>query len=184
VGTSLNQAELNTSVFTESGGTHTYGDLDGFNRPKRWNWERPGGAAGGFYNVAIAYDENSNPTSTVDDVHVRVGNGKHLFDVVYTLDALNRVIGADEGNKSGSSIEGGYRTRNELWNSLSLTGNWGNRKLDANGDGDFGDEEDRDEPLADQTFEKGVKESFDREDRAATGRRTSAAAPRGKRCAL
>jgi len=78
VGTSLNQAELNTSVFTESGGTHRYGDLDGFNRPTRWNWERPGGAAGGFYNVAIAYDENSNPTSTVDDVHVRLGNGKHL----------------------------------------------------------------------------------------------------------
>jgi len=168
VGTSLNQAELNTSVFTESGGTHTYGDLDQFNRPTRWNWERPGGAVGGFYNVAIAYDENSNPTSTVDDVHVRVGNGKHLFDVVYTLDALNRVIGADEGNKSGSSIESGYRTRNELWNSLSLTGNWKNRKLDANGDGDFGDEEDRDEPLADQTFTK-ANEWTDRKIAKASG---------------
>jgi len=51
------------------------------------------------------------------------------FDVVYTLDALNRVIGADEGNKSGATIEGGYRTRNELWNSLSVSGNWKNRQV-------------------------------------------------------
>jgi hypothetical protein len=36
----------------------------------------------------------------------------------------------------------GTRTRRELWNSLSLTGNWGNRRLDANGDGDFTDADD------------------------------------------
>jgi len=61
-----------------------------------------------------------------------------------------------------------YRTPSELWNSLSLTGNWKNRKLDANGDGDFGDEEDRDEPLADQTFTK-ANEWTDRKIAKASG---------------
>lgn len=154
VGTTLNQANLNTSVFTESSGTHTYNDIDLFSRPLRWNWERIGGASGGFYNVAINYDKNSNPTSTVDDVHIRQSSGKHLFDVVYTLDGLNRVIGADEGHATGTplAIQSSYHTRNELWNNLTLTGNWKNRQLDANGDGDFTDESDRNEPSADQTF--------------------------------
>ncbi|CAG1010355.1 hypothetical protein PHYC_03836 [Phycisphaerales bacterium] len=154
VGTTLDQAQLNTSVFTESGGAHTYSDIDQFNRPTRWNWERIGGASGGFYNVSIKYDENSNPTSTVDDVHIRASSSKHIFDVVYTLDALNRVTGADEGNASGTplAITTGDHTRNELWNSLSLTGNWKNRQLDINGNGSFTDEEDRNEPSADQTF--------------------------------
>jgi hypothetical protein len=43
-------------------------------------------------------------------------------------------------------------TRRELWNALSLTGNWGNRQLDANGDGVFTDADDRDEPSAYTTF--------------------------------
>ncbi|MFZ2873610.1 MAG: RHS repeat-associated core domain-containing protein [Phycisphaerales bacterium] len=154
VGTTLDQANLNTSVFTESGGTHTYADLDRFNRPTRWNWERVGGASGGFYNTAIAYDENSNPTSTTDDAHARNNSSDHPFDVVYGLDSLSRVISTDEGNIDAGAIESGTRTRKELWNSLSLTGNWGSRQLDANGDGDYGDETDRDEPSAYNTFNK------------------------------
>lgn len=152
VGTTLDQANLNTSVFAESGGTHTYADLDRFNRPTRWNWERVGGASGGFSNTVIAYDENSNPVSTTDAARARNSTSKHPFDVVYGVDDLNRVIAADEGNITAGAIESGTRTRRELWNSLSLTGNWGNRQLDANGDGDFGDEADRDEPSAYNTF--------------------------------
>ncbi|MBX3410573.1 MAG: hypothetical protein KF859_11890 [Phycisphaeraceae bacterium] len=152
VGTTLDQPGLSTAVFTESGGTHTYGSLDAFNRPTRWAWER----VGAFYDVGIEYDENSNPTATIDHVHVRQGSGKRLFDVVYSIDGLNRVIKADEGHSTGTprAVESGYRTRNELWNNLSLTGNWGNRQLDANGDGSFTGEADRDEPSAYNAFNK------------------------------
>ena len=59
-------------------------------------------------------------------------------------------------------------TRNELWNNLSLTGNWGNRQLDSNGDGDFTDEEDRDEPSAYNTFNKANEWTFRRVQKAAT----------------
>jgi RHS repeat-associated protein len=101
---------------------------------------------------AFAYDENSNPVSTTDAAHARNNSSDHPFDVVYGVDDLNRVIAADEGNIASGVIESGTRTRRELWYSLSLTGNWGNRQLDANGDGDFGDETDRDEPSAYNTF--------------------------------
>ncbi len=61
---------------------------------------------------------------------------------------------ADEGHASGSPLAISSRTRKELWNSLSLTGNWGNRRLDANGDADYTDEADRDEPSANNSFDK------------------------------
>lgn len=156
VGTTLDEPALNTSVFTESSGVHSYSDLDNFNRTIRWNWERIGGASGGFYNTEIAYDQDGNPAQTVDDVPLHQSSTYHLFDVVYTLDNLNRVIGADEGARDGTSglIQSGHRTRKELWNSLSLSGNWGNRQLDANGDGDYTDANDRDEPSANNTFNK------------------------------
>lgn len=154
--TNLDQPALNTGVFESS--STTYPDLDRFDRPTTWDWWHGTDAA--FYDVDIKYDLNSNPTATLDNIHVRATTSKHIFDVAYGIDGLDRLTQADEGSVmwNGTSqqweVESSYHTRNELWNSLSLTGNWSNRKLDANGDGDFTDVGDRDEPSANNSFNK------------------------------
>jgi RHS repeat-associated protein len=144
-----------TAVYNSSG---AYADLDRFNRPTRWDWHRviDNAAAGTFYNHAILYDNNSNIVGTTDHVHVRVGTGKNVFDLVYNNDGLNRLRGADQGNATGTgpsrSIETGTRSRNEVWELLSQTGNWQRRKLDADGDGFFTGETDRNELSAFNEF--------------------------------
>ena len=104
----------------------------------------------GFYDTEIAYDGNSNPTSTKDLVRGNMETTLRRRDVLYTFDVLNRVTGAEQGHLSSGTIS--YPNRNEVWNDLTLTGNWENRRLDANGDGDFSDEADRDELSANTTF--------------------------------
>ncbi len=90
----------------------------------------------------------------MDNVHVRVATSERLFDVSYSLDGLNRVIGADEGHSTGTApaltIQSSYHTRIETWPGLTLTGNWTNCQLDDNGDGDVTDVRDRNEPSGDQ----------------------------------
>ncbi len=148
VTTKLTQPGLRTSVETAAG---VYGDLDAFNRPTKWNWSREGASEGsGFYDTEIAYDRNSNPTSTKDLVRGNSVSTLRLRDVLYTLDGLNRVTGADQGHLSSGAISN--RTRRELWNNLSLTGNWENRQLDANGDGNFFGADDRNELIDNTTF--------------------------------
>jgi RHS repeat-associated protein len=141
VTTQLKDAGLITSVETAAG---VYGDLDNFGRPIKWNWYRDGAdSAAGFYNTTIAYDRNSNPVSTTNNVHSGFVSGLRFQDNLYTLDGLNRVTLADQGNLSGGTISG--RTRKEAWPVLDLTGNWIERTLDHNGDGSITGLADRDE---------------------------------------
>jgi len=134
VGTTLNQPNLETKLTSGTGTSTTYPDMDRFGRPTKWDWWRSGGAA--FYDVDIAHDENSNPTSTTDNVHVRNSSGNRIFDVLYGLDKLNRVTSADEGELASGSISN--RTSKETW-ALSHTGNWNTntRDLDGNGTNDL-----------------------------------------------
>ncbi len=140
-----------TALYNSSG---AYADMDRFNRPTRWDWNRviDSTQKGTFYDHSILYDNNSNIVGTTDHVHVRVGTGKNVFDLVYNNDGLNRLRGADQGNATGTgssrAIETGTRTRNEAWATLSQTGNWESRQLDADGDGAFTSEADRFEPTA------------------------------------
>jgi hypothetical protein len=72
---------------------------------------------------------NSNITWVEDNVH----SG---FDVLYTMDDLDRLIDAEEGTRSGSSIT--TRKRHQTWlhsgsSQLSHTGNWARSKLDTCG---------------------------------------------------
>lgn len=153
VSQTLNQPNLYSSTFDPS--TITYPGLDRFNRTIQNWWRRnnPGsGISKKIFDSEIRYDRNSNITATLDNVHQRNNAGnRHIFDVVYANDNLNRLRGADEGHLVTNpttlvdSIETGYRQRNELWANLMLTGNWGNRRLDANGDGLFNGAADRDE---------------------------------------
>ncbi|MFO0858273.1 MAG: RHS repeat-associated core domain-containing protein [Phycisphaerales bacterium] len=122
---------METKLTSGSGTGTTYPDMDNFGRPTTWDWWRSGGGGAAFYDVDITYDQNSNPTSTTDNIHVRNSSGNRLFDVLYGLDNLNRVISADEGTLSGTISN---RTSKETW-ALSQTGNWTGNTVDTNGDG-------------------------------------------------
>jgi RHS repeat-associated protein len=147
VTTSLDEAGVSSTVFDASG--TTYPGWDRFSRPVESTWQNDASSVR-FYDTAIRYDENSNITETVDNLHVINATSKHIFDVLYANDALNRLRDAHQGNiiTNGSSqreVESGTAKRREQWNDLSLTGNWGNRKLDGNGDGAYTSAGDLDE---------------------------------------
>ncbi|HLP85567.1 MAG TPA: hypothetical protein VK157_14555, partial [Phycisphaerales bacterium] len=137
VGTTLDQPAVETAVFTESSGVHTYGDLDNFGRVKGWDWARSG-MTNTLADNAIAYDRNSNIVSVTDDTHQRDVSGvtKNVYDAVYTNDDLGRLIKAESGNMVSGAIQSGTRSRFEQW-TLSLTGNWSTDILDQDGDGLF-----------------------------------------------
>jgi len=141
VGTELLEPKVRWNHFEGATGTNPYPDLDRFNRitSSRWTGYKAGGTRD-FYDVDIVYDNGSNITSVTDNVH-KNASGKHNFDVLYSLDGLNRLAGAEEGTLIGGNISN--RSRDERWQDaagglgLSQTGNWLNRRLDLNGDGLF-----------------------------------------------
>jgi YD repeat-containing protein len=115
----------------------TYPNIDRFNRVTTSAWFKSTSGGTEFYNLDLTYDEASNITSTTDYVQGVLSGGtlKHRFDVKYTIDGLNRVTQAQEGNLSGGTIIDEYR--DELW-TLTQTGNWANNKVDLNGDNAYG----------------------------------------------
>jgi RHS repeat-associated protein len=135
VTTTLDQAGVYSGVFDSSGTTYPY--MDRFGRITSSRWTR----GADFYRVDLSYDRNSNITRAQDYVHTWT-SGNHLFDVSYTNDNLNRLAQALEGHWNGSAITG--KTRDEQW-TLSQTGNWPNRKLDLDGDGNHSDTDEMDD---------------------------------------
>jgi RHS repeat-associated protein len=149
VHTALGQPDLTNTVVDTSGATPTYPGLDRFGRIIQNIWTRTTGAGtANVYDLELSYDENSNITWTKDNVIKRTDNNKHYFDQLYTMDGLNRVTenGQGEVDSSGSSpvINSGDKRRAETW-LYSQTGNWKERKIDSNGDGDWSDTEDESE---------------------------------------
>jgi len=140
-GTDLLQPDARWNLFEGATGSNPYPDLDRFNRvtSSRWTGYKGTGTRD-FYDVDVAYDEASNITSVIDNVH-KTSGGNRNFDVLYTLDDLSRLTRADEGTLSGGSISN--RSRDERWLdasgdlALSQTGNWLRRRLDLSGDGSF-----------------------------------------------
>ncbi len=133
VGTDYPQASVMSQVHTNTPGD--YADFDRFNRPTTNKWTKDLATDRHFFNTTIAWDEAGNVTSVDEGVHAG-------FDVKYTMDDLDRVVGAQEGTLSGGSI--GTETREQEW-TLTHTGNWGREKLDLNGDGDWGDTDEHDD---------------------------------------
>jgi len=111
-------------------GTGNYDKLDRFGRVTSDIWTRKlsSNPAVKFYETPISYDENSNPTLVDDKVH------STNFDVQYTLDKLNRLQRAKEGDWNGTGFNS--NSRDEQWD-LGSTGNWIVHQLDRNGDGVF-----------------------------------------------
>ncbi|MFN7021239.1 MAG: RHS repeat-associated core domain-containing protein [Phycisphaerales bacterium] len=141
-GTDLLQPKARWNHFEGAVSGTPYPDLDRFNRVEDSRWTSyKGTGTRDFYDVDIAYDPASNVLGVTDNVHKNSG-GNRNFDVLYTLDQLNRLVRAEEGTLSGGSISN--RSRDERWQdasgnlALSQTGNWLRRRLDLNGDGSFG----------------------------------------------
>ena len=125
VGTAYPQPDLLYTRYAAS----NYDRLDRFGRVTEDAWETNLATDVSFYEYAISWDRNSNITRTEDAVHTG-------FDVLYSMDEIDRLVDAQEGTWNGSSITS--ETRQQEW-TLSHTGNWDLGKLDLNGDGDWGD---------------------------------------------
>jgi site-specific DNA recombinase len=130
VGTELLEPEVRLHLFENATGGN-YPDLDPHNRVKNSRWTSyKGSGTRDFYLVEIAWDEASNITSVIDQIHKTTG-GSRLFDAIFGLDGLDRLQSAKEGHLSGGSIQG-TPTRFEEW-TLSQTGNWLERQVDLAG---------------------------------------------------
>jgi RHS repeat-associated protein len=141
VGTTSAQPNIARTEYNTFSGSYS-GYLDTFNRVVKSNWltltPNPDKS---FYEVDVSYDRNSNITWVEDNVH----SG---FDVKYTMDDLDRLIDAEEGTRSGSSITS--RTRHQTWlqsgtSQLSHTGNWARSKLDIDGDDNWNETDEYDD---------------------------------------
>ncbi|MFM9994163.1 MAG: tyrosine-type recombinase/integrase [Phycisphaerales bacterium] len=148
VGTTLNEPDVMWKRYTTTG---VYPDLDVFNRVTSSRWTKDLATDRDFVDLDIAYDRNSNITRVVDNVHTTglLGAGNGLFDAGYSIDDLNRLFRAQEGNWTGSVIDN--QTRDEQWRDatpnamLTQTGNWERYRLNLNGDADFTDAGELDE---------------------------------------
>jgi RHS repeat-associated protein len=105
-----------------------------------WTWTKDLSTDVNFYDLAIAYDENGNITRTEDNIHTAgaAGSGNGLFDALYTMDGVNRLLRAKEGHWDGSTVTDGNAKRDEVW-TLEQTGNWEFFKRDLDGDLDYTD---------------------------------------------
>ncbi len=132
VGTDLLQPDARWNHFEGGSSGSELPDRDRFNRIKqsRWTGYKVSGTRD-FYDVDIAYDAASNITEVVDNIHKNaISGGNRNADVLYTIDALNRVTKADEGTVSAGSLSNPGRV--EEW-TLTQTGNFKARKLDQTG---------------------------------------------------
>jgi RHS repeat-associated protein len=106
-----------------------YSKLDTFGRVVNDTWLGNNGTGRAYHDVTLKYDRNSNITSIDDAVTAYAG-----FDAAFAMDALNRLIDADEGTLSSGSITS--RTRREGW-TLNQAGAWTARTTDLDGSGTY-----------------------------------------------
>ncbi|MBK9189400.1 MAG: hypothetical protein IPM33_10645 [Phycisphaerales bacterium] len=97
VGTNLLEPQARWNYYETASGGNPYPDLDRFNRVEDSRWTSyKGTGTRDFYSVNIAFDPASNIPGITDYVH-KSGAGHCNFDVLYSLDALNRLTRAEEG---------------------------------------------------------------------------------------
>ncbi len=142
--TDLPEADIYTSLYAAGAAAGVYNRLDGFNRTISSRWTKDLATDVDFYHTDISYDRNSNITHTIDNIQRKSTtsvHGPHVFDALYTIDDLDRLLRDDQGEISGGSIA--TRARDHRWMdasgnpALTQTGNWAFERLDINGDGDF-----------------------------------------------
>jgi RHS repeat-associated protein len=140
--TNLLEPALQNQAGTSSG----YPNWDNFNRPISTKWFKSVGGGTDFYDIDVNWDKSGSIVGVVDNLRKSGIGGTRRFDVQYTNDNLGRLLRAQEGSLSGTTLSS--PTRDEQWtdgtnSKLSQTGNWLYRRLDLDGDGvftDLGDE--------------------------------------------
>jgi len=121
-------------VFRNYHGGGGYPSFDRFNRVVSLEWTKDLTVDQAFVDLDYSYDENSNPTLSVDNIHIYAG--RHGFDNKHSYDNLNRLTASEQGHWSGSVITDDSEFRD--W-TLDHAGNWTNERLNLNGDADFSD---------------------------------------------
>ena len=101
-----------------------------------------------------AWDKGGSIVGVVDNLRKSGIGGTRKFDAQYSNDNLGRLLRAQEGSLSGTTLSSA--TRDEQWtdgtnSKLSQTGNWLYRRLDLNGNGTFTDAGDENQS-GDATF--------------------------------
>jgi YD repeat-containing protein len=125
-------SEPNVFTLTHATSMGDYPRLDVFNRVTDSRWQAANPTPDElFYRVSLTYDRNGNILTAEDHIHTNSGAG--LFDAKYTIDNLDRVLEAREGNLSGGNIANTSDTkRDQIW-TLDQLGNWETEKLDLSG---------------------------------------------------
>ncbi|MBX3377511.1 MAG: hypothetical protein KF678_10975 [Phycisphaeraceae bacterium] len=127
---------------TQSGTSSGYPNWDNFNRPVSSKWFKRFPGVVDFYHIDVNWDKSGSIVGVVDNLRKSGIGGTRRFDVQYTNDNLGRLLRAQEGSLSGTTLSSA--TRDEQWtdgtdSKLSPTGNWLYRRLDLNGNGTFTD---------------------------------------------
>ncbi len=144
VGTDYPEPDVFSHRYSSTAGA--YPDLDRFNRVTTDRWTKDLATDRDFYRVVMTYDENGNPTRAEDQIRTNGATGH--FDVKYTLDEMNRLTRAEQGDWNGSAIAS--LRRDDAWQDATLggldqAGNWVRHKLDKDGNGNYTGGNDLDE---------------------------------------
>jgi len=156
VGQVVGREYLTVDVKQEYFGGSGYDSLDRFNRVTNDIWVKDLATDRAIYDVDITYDRNSNITLLDDNVHAVA------FDAEFTMDDLDRLTKATEGDLDGNST---IQTteREEEW-TLTQSDNWQRNKLDLDGNGTYTGTDELDEERTHNTVNELVARDIDDDD--------------------
>ncbi len=129
VGVDYPEPDVRWLMYT--GAPATYPDMDSFNRVTSSRWTSYITSPKDFYDVDVVYDRDSNVARVQDNIWKK-SNGDRNFDAVFSMDSLNRLTEADEGEISSTTINNSKRSRKQEW-TLNQPGDWVLYKMDLNG---------------------------------------------------
>jgi YD repeat-containing protein len=133
------------------GTASTYPDLDIFSRVTSSRWTSDLTTDVDFFDLDITYDENSNITRVVDNILIVPDTtpdpayDDHIFDWLYTIDGLDRLVRAERGDWTGSIID--EQQEDQTW-TLDQVGNWDHVTLDLDDDNSYGGADEYDDDRA------------------------------------
>ena len=156
VGQVVGRDHLTVDVKQEYFGGSGYDSLDRFNRVTNDIWVKDLGTDVAIYDVDLTYDRNSNITLLDDNVH------SVAFDAAFTMDDLDRLTKATEGDLDGNSTIQ-TKEREEEW-TLTQSDNWFRNKLDLDGNGTYTGTDELDEERTHNTVNELTARDIDNDD--------------------
>jgi len=156
VGQVVGRDYLTVDVKQEYFGGSGYDSLDRFNRVTNDIWVKDLATDRAIYDVDITYDRNSNITLLDDNVH------SVAFDAEFTMDGLDRLTKATEGDLDGNTTIQ-TKEREEEW-TLTQSDNWFRNKLDLDGNGTYTGTDELDEERTHSTVNELTARDIDDDD--------------------